>query len=230
MTATPHNQLSASILSANFATLGDTCREVLAQGVHRIHFDVMDHHYVPNLTIGPMVCQALREYGITAPIDVHLMIRPLGKMLEAFAQAGATTLTVHPECCDDIATTLQRIHALGCQAGLAVNPDQDPAETYSYLSMCDEILMMGVAPGFGGQAFQAHILGSIAAVHQHINDHGFDTVIAVDGGINARTLTQTKQAGASRFVVGSALFHGDPNIMRHNIATLLASTLTAQND
>lgn len=198
--------ISASILSANFATLGQECERVLAAGADRIHFDVMDNHYVPNLTIGPVVCQSLRNHGITAPIDVHLMTKPVDVLIESFANAGASIITFHPEASEHIDRSLGLIKDLGCQAGLAFNP----ATTLDYLKYIadkvDEILIMSVNPGFGGQQFITRSLAKITEAKSLLQTINHPIRLAVDGGVKVDNIADIAKAGADTFIIGSAIF------------------------
>lgn len=209
----PEARIAASILAADFARLGADCTAVLASGADWIHFDVMDNHYVPNLTIGPMVCTALRAYGITAPIDVHLMVRPVDQLIHEFAAAGATCITIHPEATDHLDRSLQQIKAAGCQAGLAFNP-ATPLHHLDYvLEQLDLILLMAVNPGFGGQAFLPGTLTKLQQVRQRIGNRPIR--LSVDGGVKAGNIGQIAAAGADTFVVGSGIFaHTGPDALR----------------
>ncbi len=202
-------QIAASILSADFARLGAEVTDVLAAGVHMIHFDVMDNHYVPNLTIGPLVCKALRNFGITAPIDVHLMTEPVDSLIVDFAKAGASCITFHPEASKHIDRSLQLIHDNGCEAGLAFNP-ATPLDHLDYvLEKLDLILIMSVNPGFGGQKFLPEVLPKITQAQQLITKNKLNIKLAVDGGINLDTIGQAAKAGADTFIAGSAIFKSD---------------------
>lgn len=201
--------IAPSILAANFARLGEEVDHVLAAGADIVHFDVMDNHYVPNLTIGPMVCKALRKHGVTAPIDVHLMVSPVDRMIGEFAEAGATYITFHPEASDHIGRSIQLIKDAGCKAGLAFNP----ATPLSYLDYVmddmDMILLMSVNPGFGGQKFIPNTLNKIRDLRQLITDSGRDIRLEVDGGIGINNIADVAAAGADTFVAGSAIFGSD---------------------
>lgn len=198
--------IAPSILSADFARLGAEVDAVLAAGADWVHFDVMDNHYVPNLTIGPMVCKALRKYGITAPIDVHLMVSPVDRMIGDFIEAGASYITFHPEASDHIDRSLQLIKSGGCKAGLVFNP-ATPLHYLDYvLDKVDMVLLMSVNPGFGGQQFITKTIDKIAQVRQIIDNSGFDIRLEVDGGVTTKNIRQIAQAGADSFVAGSAIF------------------------
>lgn len=198
--------IAPSILSADFARLGEDVARVLAAGADVVHFDVMDNHYVPNLTIGPMVCQALRNYGIQAPIDVHLMVKPVDRLIPDFAKAGASLITFHPECSEHIDRTLQLIKDHGCQAGLVFNP-ATPLHYLDYvMDKLDVILLMSVNPGFGGQAFIPSAVEKIRQVRAMVGNRPID--IEVDGGVNDKLAGQLAAAGANALVAGSAVFKG----------------------
>ncbi|ACR70748.1 ribulose-phosphate 3-epimerase [Edwardsiella ictaluri] len=215
--------IAPSILSADFARLGEDTAKVLAAGADVVHFDVMDNHYVPNLTIGPMVCKALREYGITAPIDVHLMVKPVDRIIPDFADAGASIITFHPEASDHVDRTLQLIRACGCKAGLVLNP-ATPLSCLDYvMDRLDTILLMSVNPGFGGQSFIPSTLDKLRQVRQRIDASGLDIRLEVDGGVKVDNIGAIAAAGADMFVAGSAIFgHADYAAvitdMRHEIA------------
>ena len=198
--------IAPSILSADFARLGEDVARVLAAGADVVHFDVMDNHYVPNLTIGPMVCQALRNYGIQAPIDVHLMVKPVDRLIPDFAKAGASLITFHPECSEHIDRTLQLIKDHGCQAGLVFNP-ATPLHYLDYvLDKLDVILLMSVNPGFGGQSFIPGTLDKLRQVRQLIDASGRDIRLEIDGGVKVDNIREIAAAGADMFVAGSAIF------------------------
>jgi ribulose-phosphate 3-epimerase len=198
--------IAPSILSADFARLGEEASAVLAAGADVIHFDVMDNHYVPNLTVGPLVCNALRRYGIGAPIDVHLMIKPVDRIIPDFAKAGATYISFHPEASEHVDRTLQLIKESGCKAGLAFNP-ASPLSLLPYvLDKLDMILVMSVNPGFGGQAFMPSSLKKIAEARACIDASTRPIRLAVDGGITGDNIAAVRQAGADTFVAGSAIF------------------------
>lgn len=199
--------LAPSILSADFARLGEEIKAVLIAGADIIHFDVMDNHYVPNLTIGPMVCQAIKSYCGHHPIDVHLMVKPVDSLIEPFAKAGANIITFHPEASDHIDRTLSLIHEHGCRAGLAINPGTSLSFMDHVMDKLDIILIMSVNPGFSGQKFIPHILNKIKQVKSIISKHGSDILLEVDGGINTDNIDEIARAGAEIFVAGSAIFH-----------------------
>jgi len=199
--------IAPSILSADFARLGEEVRDVLAAGADVVHFDVMDNHYVPNLTIGPLVCEALRKHGITAPIDVHLMVKPVDRIIPDFAKAGASYITFHPEASEHIDRTLGLIRENGCKSGLVFNP-ATPLHYLDYvLDKVDMVLLMSVNPGFGGQSFIPSTLPKIAAVRQIIDRSGRDIRLEVDGGIKVDNIGAVAAAGADTFVAGSAIFN-----------------------
>ncbi len=203
-------QIAPSILSANFARLGEEVDKVLAAGADIVHFDVMDNHYVPNLTIGPLVCKALRDYGITAPIDVHLMVKPVDRIIPDFAAAGATYITFHPEASEHIDRTLQLIRDHGCKAGLVFNP-ATPLDYLKYvMDKVDMVLLMSVNPGFGGQAFIPSTLGKLKEARAMIDASGRSIRLEVDGGIKVDNIRAVAEAGADTFVAGSAIF-GQPD-------------------
>lgn len=219
--------IAPSILSANFARLGEEVDNVLAAGADWVHFDVMDNHYVPNLTIGPMVCKALREHGVTAPIDVHLMVEPVDRIIPDFAKAGASTITFHPEASKHVDRSLQLIRDEGCQAGLVFNPATPLSVLDWAIDKVDMILLMSVNPGFGGQSFIPHVKQKIAAARAIIDASGRDIRLEVDGGVKANNIGELAALGADTFVAGSAIFGQDDyaaviNEMRSNIAAAIA--------
>lgn len=199
--------IAPSILSADFARLGDDVQAVLQAGADVVHFDVMDNHYVPNLTMGPMVCQALRNYGITAPIDVHLMVEPVDALVPQFAAAGASIITFHPEASRHIDRTLQLIKQHGCQAGLVFNPATPLSYLDYVLDKVDVVLLMSVNPGFGGQKFIPATLDKLAAARALIDNSGLPIRLEIDGGVNVDNIAEIASAGADMFVAGSAIFN-----------------------
>ncbi len=199
--------IAPSILSANFACLGHEVESVLTAGADIIHFDVMDNHYVENLTFGPMICSALRQHGITAIIDVHLMVSPVDRMIEAFAKAGASYITFHPEASLHVDRSLQLIRDLGCKAGLVLNPAVSPNVLEYVMDKLDMILIMGVNPGFGGQSFIPSALDKLREVRIMIDQSGFDIRLEIDGGVKIDNIAEIKNAGADTFVAGSAIFN-----------------------
>jgi len=204
------NLIAPSILSADFARLGEEVDNVLKAGADIVHFDVMDNHFVPNLTIGPLVCEALRKHGVTAPIDVHLMVNPVDRIIPDFAKAGATYITFHPEASLHIDRTLQMIKDLGCKAGLTFNPATPLHYLDHVMDKLDMILLMSVNPGFGGQSFIPSTLDKLRLVRKRIDESGFNIRLEVDGGVNAANIREIKAAGADTFVAGSAIF-GKPD-------------------
>ncbi|WP_421202055.1 ribulose-phosphate 3-epimerase [Aeromonas enteropelogenes] len=202
--------IAPSILSADFARLGDDVAKVLAAGADVVHFDVMDNHYVPNLTIGPMVCQALRDYGIEAPIDVHLMVKPVDRIIPDFAKAGASLITFHPEASDHVDRSLGLIKEQGCQAGLVLNPATSLSCLEYVMDKLDVILLMSVNPGFGGQSFIPGTLYKLRQVRRLIDESGRDIRLEIDGGVKVDNIREIAEAGADMFVAGSAIF-GKPD-------------------
>ncbi|MFN2349919.1 MAG: ribulose-phosphate 3-epimerase [Thioalkalivibrio sp.] len=198
--------IAPSILSADFARLGEEVDNVLASGADIVHFDVMDNHYVPNLTIGPLVCEALRKHGVTAPIDVHLMVKPVDRIIPDFAKAGASYITFHPEASDHIHRTLQLIKGEGCKAGLVFNPATPLSYLDYVMDQVDMILLMSVNPGFGGQAFIPATLDKLREARKRIDESGLDIRLEIDGGVKADNIREIKAAGADTFVAGSAIF------------------------
>ncbi len=200
-------RIAPSILSANFAKLGEEVDFVLASGADIVHFDVMDNHYVPNLTIGPLVCEALRKHGVTAPIDVHLMVKPVDRIIPDFAKAGATYITFHPEASEHVDRTIGLIKENGCKAGLVFNP-ATPLDVLEYtLDKIDMVLLMSVNPGFGGQKFIPYVLDKARAVRKMIDDRGLNVNIEIDGGVGPANIAEVARAGVDTFVAGSAIFN-----------------------
>lgn len=202
----PEYLIAPSILSANFARLGEEVDNVLQAGADVVHFDVMDNHYVPNLTIGPLVCEALRKHGVTAPIDVHLMVKPVDRIIPDFAKAGATYITFHPEATEHIDRSLQLVRSLGCKSGLVFNP-ATPLDHLKYvMDKIDMILLMSVNPGFGGQSFIPGVLPKLREARKLIDASGYDIRLEIDGGVNTANIREIAEAGADTFVAGSAIF------------------------
>ena len=225
----PNCLIAPSILSADFARLGEEVDHVLAAGADWVHFDVMDNHYVPNLTIGPLVCSALRRHGVTAPIDVHLMVSPVDRIVGDFAEAGASLISFHPEASQHVHRTIQLIRAAGCKPGLVLNP-ATPLEVLDYvLDDLDLVLLMSVNPGFGGQAFIPSALDKLRAVRARIDASGRDVHLEIDGGVKPDNIGAIAAAGADAFVAGSAIF-GQPDYagvisrMRAEVAKATAAT------
>jgi ribulose-phosphate 3-epimerase len=202
--------IAPSILSADFARLGEEVDKVLAAGADMVHFDVMDNHYVPNLTIGPMVCKALRNYGVTAPIDVHLMVKPVDRIIGDFIEAGATDITFHPEASEHIDRSLQLIKDGGCRAGLVFNPATSLDALKYVMDKIDMVLLMSVNPGFGGQKFIPGTLDKLREARALIEASGRPIRLEIDGGVNVKNIGEIARAGADTFVAGSAIF-GQPD-------------------
>jgi len=204
-----HSVISPSILSADFARLGEDTQAVLDAGADWVHFDVMDNHFVPNLTIGPMVCKALRKYGITAPIDVHLMVQPVDDLVVQFAEAGASMITFHPEASIHVDRTISLIKENGCQAGLVFNPTTPLCVLDWALEQLDMVLLMSVNPGFGGQSFIPYVMEKISRVRAMIDATGLDIRLEIDGGVTQNNIGSIARAGVDTFVSGSAIFGTD---------------------
>ena len=201
------NFIAPSILSAYFAKLGEEVDSVLSAGADMVHFDVMDNHYVPNLTIGPLVCEALRNHGITAPIDVHLMVKPVDRIIPDFASAGASYITFHPEASEHIDRTINVIKESGCKAGLVFNPATPLHHLDHVIDQLDMVLLMSVNPGFGGQSFIPQTLEKLTAVRKLIDSKGLHTRLEIDGGVKIDNIREIASAGADTFVAGSAIFN-----------------------
>lgn len=216
--------IAPSILAANFARLGEEVDNVLESGADIVHFDVMDNHYAPNLTIGPMVCKSLRDHGVTAPIDVHLMVQPVDDLIRMFADAGATYITFHPEASNHVDRSLQLVRDLGCKAGLVLNPSVGLDATRWVMDKMDMLLLMSVNPGFGGQSFIPATLDKLKEARQLLDASGYDIRLEVDGGVGVNNIAEIAAAGADTFVAGSAIF-GQPDYsaviakMREQLAT-----------
>jgi ribulose-phosphate 3-epimerase len=198
--------IAPSILSADFARLGEEVNNVLAAGADIVHFDVMDNHYVPNLTIGPLVCEALRKYGVTAPIDVHLMVKPVDRIVPDFAKAGASYITFHPEASEHVDRTLGLIKESGCKTGLVFNPATPLSYLDHVMDKLDMILLMSVNPGFGGQKFISSVLDKLALVRKRIDTSGREIRLEIDGGVKTDNIAAIAKAGADTFVSGSGIF------------------------
>ncbi|MCW8872197.1 MAG: ribulose-phosphate 3-epimerase [Xanthomonadales bacterium] len=198
--------IAPSILSADFARLGQDVNDVLEAGADWVHFDVMDNHYVPNLSFGPMICKALRKHGIEAPIDVHLMVEPVDELVPQFARAGASLISFHPEASRHVDRTIQLIRENGCQVGLALNPSTPLGQLHWTLEQLDLVLLMSVNPGFGGQSFIPHVLDKLRKVREMIDASGREIRLEVDGGVKVDNIGEIAAAGADTFVAGSAIF------------------------
>ncbi len=215
--------IAPSILSANFATLGQEVDNVIASGADIVHFDVMDNHYVPNLTIGPLVCEALRKHGVKAPIDVHLMVKPVDRIIPDFAKAGATYITFHPEASEHIDRTIGLIKDNGCKAGLVFNP-ATPLDVLEWvLPKLDMVLLMSVNPGFGGQKFIPYVLDKARKVRQMIDAAGLDIRLEIDGGVGPANIKEVAEAGVDTFVAGSAIFGAGKDTDKNRYDTVVAA-------
>ena len=217
------NFIAPSILSADFAKLGEEVDNVLASGADIVHFDVMDNHYVPNLTIGPLVCEALRSHGVTAPIDVHLMVKPVDRIIPDFAKAGASYITFHPEASEHVDRTVALIKEQGCKAGLVFNPATPLHYLEHVIDQLDMVLLMSVNPGFGGQSFIPSSLEKLRVVRKMIDDKNLSTRLEIDGGVKTDNIRDIASAGADTFVAGSAIFNTDNykstiDVMRSELA------------
>jgi len=220
-------KIAPSILSADFARLGEEVTHVLESGADIVHFDVMDNHYVPNLTIGPLVCEALRNHGVTADIDVHLMVKPVDRIIPDFAKAGATYITFHPEASEHIDRSLSLVHDHGCKSGLVFNPATPLDYLKHVIDKVDMILLMSVNPGFGGQSFIPEALVKLREARKIIDDSGRDIRLEIDGGVKVDNIGEIAAAGADTFVAGSAIFGADDykatiDAMRAEIAKAVA--------
>lgn len=205
-------QIAPSILSADFARLGEEVDNVLAAGADMVHFDVMDNHYVPNLTIGPLVCEALRKHGVDAPIDVHLMVKPVDRIIPDFASAGASYITFHPEASDHVDRSLSLIRERGCKSGLVFNPATSLSHLEHVIDKVDMVLLMSVNPGFGGQSFIPSALDKLRAARRLIDESGREIRLEIDGGVKVDNIAEIAAAGADTFVSGSGIFGcGDDN-------------------
>ncbi|RKZ87899.1 MAG: ribulose-phosphate 3-epimerase [Gammaproteobacteria bacterium] len=216
-------KIAPSILSADFARLGEEVDNALASGADIVHFDVMDNHYVPNLTIGPLVCDALRKHGVTHEIDVHLMVKPVDRIIPDFAKAGASFITFHPEASEHIDRSLQLIKAEGCKSGLVFNPATPLSLAEHVLDKVDRILLMSVNPGFGGQSFIPHTLDKLQEARKMIDASGYDIDLEIDGGVKVDNIREIAEAGARTFVAGSALFGAKNESDPHHYETVLAA-------
>ncbi|MEJ2108179.1 MAG: ribulose-phosphate 3-epimerase [Acidiferrobacteraceae bacterium] len=223
--------IAPSILSANFARLGEEVDNVLAAGADIVHFDVMDNHYVPNLTIGPLVCEALRTHGVTAPIDVHLMVKPVDRIIPDFAKAGATYITFHPEGSEHIDRSLQLVRDSGCKSGLVFNPATPLDYLHYVIDKVDMVLLMSVNPGFGGQSFIPTALQKLRDARRIIDESGRDIRLEIDGGVKVDNIREIAEAGADTFVAGSAIFgagkDSDPNHYDSVVAAMRAELAKA---
>lgn len=219
-------KIAPSILSADFAMLGPEVDNVLASGADIVHFDVMDNHYVPNLTIGPLVCEALRKHGVTADIDVHLMVKPVDRIIPDFAKAGATYITFHPEASEHIDRSLQLIRESGCKSGLVFNPATPLSYLDYVLDKVDMVLLMSVNPGFGGQAFIPATLDKLRQARKIIDDSGLDIRLEIDGGVKVDNIREIAEAGADTFVAGSAIFGARSESDPHDYDTVVAAMRT----
>ena len=215
-------KIAPSILSADFARLGEEVDNVIGAGADIVHFDVMDNHYVPNLTIGPLVCEALRKHGVSAPIDVHLMVKPVDRIIPDFASAGASYITFHPEASEHIDRSLQLIRDSGCKSGLVFNPGT-PLHYLDYvLDKVDMVLLMSVNPGFGGQSFIPSTLEKLRRTRRIIDDSGYDIRLEVDGGVKVDNIAEIAAAGADTFVAGSAVFGAGSDSDRNRYDSVIA--------
>ncbi len=223
--------IAPSILSADFARLGEEVDNVLAAGADIVHFDVMDNHYVPNLTIGPLVCEALRKHGVTAPIDVHLMVKPVDRIIPDFAKAGATYITFHPEASEHIDRSLSLVHDSGCKSGLVFNPATPLDYLHYVIDKVDMVLLMSVNPGFGGQSFIPTALQKLRDARRIIEESGRDIRLEIDGGVKVDNIREIAEAGADTFVAGSAIFgagkDGDANRYDTVVAAMRAELAKA---
>jgi len=217
------NLIAPSILSADFAKLGQEVDDVLAAGADIVHFDVMDNHYVPNLTIGPLVCEALRKHGVSAPIDVHLMVKPVDRIIPDFAKAGASYITFHPEASEHIDRSLQLIRSEGCKSGLVFNPATPLSYLEYVMDKVDMVLLMSVNPGFGGQSFIPATLDKLRQARQMIDESGLDIRLEIDGGVKVDNIRQIREAGADTFVAGSAIFGAGRDEDPHRYDTVLSA-------
>ena len=216
--------IAPSVLAADFARLGEEVDAVLTAGADMVHFDVMDNHYVPNLTVGPMVCQALRDYGVQAPIDVHLMVQPVDALIEMFAKAGATYITFHPDASHHVDRSIQLIRDLGCQPGLVFNPAASLEALEYTLDRIDMVLLMSVNPGFGGQRFIPATLDKLRVARKMIDASGRDIRLEVDGGVGPSNIAEIAEAGADTFVAGSAIFNSsDYGVVMDELRARLAT-------